>query len=40
MPFYRDYVYPHLVDILGNPPSIRKIRQQIIPLAEGQIHLL
>jgi ubiquinone/menaquinone biosynthesis C-methylase UbiE len=37
MPFYRDYVYPHLVDILGDPPPIRKIRQQIIPLAEGQV---
>jgi ubiquinone/menaquinone biosynthesis C-methylase UbiE len=37
MPFYRDYVYPHLVNILGDPPPIRKIRQQIIPLAEGQV---
>jgi SAM-dependent methyltransferase len=37
MPFYRDYVYPHLVDILGDPPPIEKIRQQIIPLAEGKV---
>jgi len=37
MPFYRDYIYPHLVDILGDPPPIQKIRQQIIPLAEGKV---
>ena len=37
MPFYRDYVYPHLVDILGDPLPIREIRQQIIPLAEGKV---
>jgi SAM-dependent methyltransferase len=37
MPFYRDYVYPHLVDILGDPPPIRKIREQIIPLANGKV---
>ena|SRR3990172_1114377 len=37
MPFYKDRIYPHLVDILGDPPPIRKIRQQIIPLAEGEV---
>src|SRR6266545_7286819 len=37
MPFYRDSVYPYLVDKLGDPPPIRKIRQQIIPLAEGNV---
>jgi ubiquinone/menaquinone biosynthesis C-methylase UbiE len=37
MPFYRDYIYPRLVDILGDPPPIREIRQQIIPLAEGKV---
>jgi ubiquinone/menaquinone biosynthesis C-methylase UbiE len=37
MPFYRDTIYPHLVDVLGDPPPIRKIREQIIPLAEGNI---
>jgi ubiquinone/menaquinone biosynthesis C-methylase UbiE len=37
MPFYRDYIYPGLVDILGDPPPIREIRQQIIPLAEGKV---
>jgi ubiquinone/menaquinone biosynthesis C-methylase UbiE len=36
MPFYRDRIYPHLVDLLGDPPPIQKIRQQIIPLAEGK----
>ena len=37
MPFYRDYIYPHLVDILGDPPPIEKVRQQIIPLAQGNV---
>jgi len=37
MSFYRDHIYPHLVDILGDPSPIQKIRQQIIPLAEGKV---
>ena len=37
MPFYRDHVYPHLVAILGNPKPIRKIRQQLVPLARGEV---
>jgi SAM-dependent methyltransferase len=37
MPFYRDTVYPHLVDKLGDPPPIKKVRQQMIPLAQGNI---
>ena len=37
MPFYRDYIYPQLVDILGDPTPIQKIRQQIIPLAQGTV---
>ena len=37
MRFYRDYIYPRLVDILGDPPPIQEIRQQIIPLAEGKV---
>ncbi len=37
MPFYRDTVYPHLVDRLGDPPPIEKVRQQIIPLAQGNV---
>jgi len=37
MPFYRDYIYPHLVNILGDPLPIQKIRQQMIPLAQGTV---
>jgi SAM-dependent methyltransferase len=37
MPFYRDTVYPHLVDILGDPPPIEKVRRQVIPLAQGNV---
>jgi SAM-dependent methyltransferase len=37
MSFYRDYIYPRLVDVLGDPPPIRKIREQIIPLAQGSV---
>ncbi len=37
MHFYKDYVYPYLVDTLGDPPPIRKIRQQIIPQAQGKV---
>jgi ubiquinone/menaquinone biosynthesis C-methylase UbiE len=35
MPFYRDRVYPYLVSMLGNPKPVEKIRQRIVPLAEG-----
>lgn len=37
MSFYKDFIYPHLVDKLGNPPPIQEIRGQIIPLAEGKV---
>jgi ubiquinone/menaquinone biosynthesis C-methylase UbiE len=37
MPIYRDHIYPHLVRILGDPPPIRKIRQQIVPRAQGTV---
>jgi ubiquinone/menaquinone biosynthesis C-methylase UbiE len=37
MPFYRDTIYPHLVNLLGDPLPIKKIRQQIIPLAQGNV---
>lgn len=37
MPFYRDYIYPHLVDKLGDPSPIQKVRRQIIPLAQGKV---
>lgn len=37
MAFYRDRVYPHLVNALGNPKPIDDIRQRIVPLAEGNV---
>ena len=37
MLFYKDHIYPYLVDILGDPLPIRKIRQQIIPQAQGKV---
>lgn len=37
MGFYKEFIYPYLVDILGDPPPIRKIRQQILPQAEGKV---
>ncbi len=35
MPYYRDHIYPQLVDRLGDPPPIQRIRRQIIPSARG-----
>ncbi len=35
--FYKDHIYPYLVDAWGNPSPIQKIRQQIIPLAQGKV---
>lgn len=37
MPFYKDQIYPYLVDMLGDPPPILNVRQQIIPQAQGQV---
>ena len=37
MPFYRDHVYPHLVRILGNPKPVQKIRERLVPLAQGEV---
>lgn len=37
MPFYKDYIYPRLVDTLGDPTPIHKIRRQVIPLAKGNV---
>lgn len=37
MSFYKDTIYPYLVDRLGDPPPIKKIRQQMIPLAQGNV---
>ena len=34
MPFYRDNIYPQLVDFLGDPKPIQEIRERIVPLAE------
>ena len=37
MPFYRDTVYPRLVDLLGDPQPIEKVRRQMIHLAAGNV---
>jgi ubiquinone/menaquinone biosynthesis C-methylase UbiE len=37
MTFYQESIYPHLVDKLGDPLPIKRIRQQIIPLARGNV---
>jgi ubiquinone/menaquinone biosynthesis C-methylase UbiE len=37
MTFYRNRVYPHIVTLLGNPEPVQKIRQQLIPQAEGVV---
>src|SRR5262249_42245395 len=37
MPLYRDHIYPFLVSKLGDPEPIRRVRQQIIPLAQGKV---
>jgi ubiquinone/menaquinone biosynthesis C-methylase UbiE len=37
MPFYRNYIYPFLVDMLGDPAPIENIRRRMIPLAQGNV---
>jgi ubiquinone/menaquinone biosynthesis C-methylase UbiE len=37
MGFYRDVVYPALVRRLGNPKPIQALREQIVPLARGDV---
>lgn len=37
MPFYRNYVYPYLVDLLGDPPPINALRQEVVPFARGVV---
>lgn len=37
MDFYKDRVYPALVNVLGNPGSIQALREQIVPLARGTV---
>ena len=37
MSFYRNRVYPHIVTMLGNPKPVQRIRQQLLPLAQGTV---
>ncbi|HLO29025.1 MAG TPA: class I SAM-dependent methyltransferase [Anaerolineales bacterium] len=37
MSFYKDSIYPYLVDKFGDPPPIKSIRQKLIPSAQGQV---
>src|SRR5262249_21462436 len=37
MAFYRNHIYPCLVDRLGDPPPIQKVRRHVIPLAQGTV---
>jgi ubiquinone/menaquinone biosynthesis C-methylase UbiE len=37
MPFYRDRIYPCLVDMLGDPPPIQALRRKVVPLAQGKV---
>jgi len=37
MSFYRNRVYPHIVTVLGNPEPVQKIRQRLLPLAQGTV---
>jgi SAM-dependent methyltransferase len=37
MPFYTDHIYPYLVGTFANPEPIHRVRQQIVPLAQGTV---
>lgn len=37
MRFYRDRIYPHLVNALGDPKPIQQVRNRVIPLAQGDV---
>jgi ubiquinone/menaquinone biosynthesis C-methylase UbiE len=37
MTFYRDHVYPRIVDVLGDPPPFKHVRRRIVPLAHGTV---
>lgn len=37
MSFYKNHIYPYLVDKLGDPAPIYKTREKIIPLAQGKV---
>jgi|GEM_PF-6983733 len=39
MPFYKDHIYPDLVDVPGDPMPVQKIRQQIIPEAQVPVRI-
>ena len=35
MHFYRDHIYPQLINQLGNPEPIRRVRERLVPLTQG-----
>jgi len=35
IPFYKDHIYPYLVNMLGNPKPIREVRQINCPSGPG-----
>ena len=37
MPFYRNHIYPHLVNVLGDSEPIREVRQRVVRLAQGKV---
>jgi ubiquinone/menaquinone biosynthesis C-methylase UbiE len=37
MGFYRDRVYPHIVQAMGNPKPIDDIRRRVVHLAQGRV---
>jgi len=39
MAFYRDRIYPHLVQALGNPKPIAEIRRRIMPKNANFLYL-
>ena len=37
MSFYRNHIYPHIVNALGDPEPVRRIRRQMVASAEGTV---
>src|SRR5258705_13261650 len=37
MSFYKNHIYPYLVNKLGDPVPIYKIREKLIPVAKGKV---
>jgi hypothetical protein len=37
MSFYKNAVYPWLVERLGNPPPIQALRQELVAHAQGTV---